>query len=239
MRFRRVIKGLVALGLVIFLVTICVEAAFPTKNTSASSVAPSTAPSVAVPIPQVIPSAPPTPANSAIPTANSGGQQAAVSAAATAQVLLASVKFLPAQQITSVVQAIVAPDTSQAVSQAIASDSGPFATALGFASIDAANKQSSLVVQVLQYMVDQFDGTHAVVRLFTVTSWVTTDSQLFRVPTINVVSLQLINGKWLYVSSKDPSANKVPVPVTGATYDQTVASFRPYLKGFANYAQGS
>jgi hypothetical protein len=183
---------------------------------------------------------PPVSAPTAVP--NSSSKQAAIAVAAGDVNVLASAIFLPQPQANGIVQAYVASGSRQVIVDQIATAGPKVADTLGYVSLRTANQNAQYQVSTLEYRVDKFDGQTAIIRLFTVTSFVTADNMQYQAPSINIVTLKLVNDSWLYVSSEAPPVSDMP-DVTGLTSSDAIAAFHAFdkqpLKGFVNYVSAS
>jgi len=185
----------------------------------------------AQPLPSTTPN-PPVPSKTVNPPISS----AVVRAAAQATNNLSVAQFLPASQMKQVVRKLVLP-SRQAVAEKAYAETGPLlARQLGYAGTNDVLVRANYFVNILKYKVDRVSRGTAIIRLYTLTHFVSSLEKEYWVPSITIVQLRRQDGKWLYVRSYDPPANQMPLPRQNQSLQATEAAFQPYLKEFKSYA---
>jgi len=223
-------------GVALFAIAIFVIGQNMHKQTSAGTL---TLPAVtrSTPTPQPAPAPPvlPPAAKTAAP-ARKPHVSDAVTAAALAMSNLSQAQFLPAEQIRQVVSATVVPAERPTLEQQYAAAGKVFATNyLGYASVNDARLRASYSVTTQKYRVAFFGKSEATIWLYTVSHWITIRNLEYYTPSLTVVQMRWINGRWMYAGAHNPPASMQPSPEANLQYEQTVQRFKPYLKGFKPY----
>lgn len=234
---RNFAKVLVLLGAAIVAVIIVARymgnsdlASKPPAVTSPASTPAATTPA------QPLPETTPVQTNPSIKPAHRPASSEAVRAAALATNNLSVAQFLPASQMKQVVRKLVLPSQRSGIERAYAQTGPLLAKQLGYPGTNDVLVRANYFVNTLKYKVDRVEGSNATVRLYTLTHFVSSLEKEYWVPSITIVQLRLVGGKWLYVRSYDPPASQMPLPRQNLSLQETEAEFQPYLKEFKTYA---
>ena len=168
------------------------------------------------------------------PPGNDGkpeGQRAALTAV-TAVGLLSTASFLREDQARQFIDELVAPESQALVADSI-QETGPIlADYMGYNSADEAALLSKFAERAVMYRVAEVNSQQAKIWLLVETSWVQADGQNFRMPSVNLVTLQRVDNEWRYVSMEASPVGSQPEAQTGLSWDQTMVQYAPYLEGF-------
>lgn len=199
----------------------------PTPTLPETSVPPSTMASTPVQTPTASPTGTVT-----------GSQQVVLSYAVTAEYQLTAATFLSSSQIQQTVNKLAVPGIRTELASQLEQFGAKFALGLGYSSAAEAATSAGYSAQVLMYRFEKFTGGHATIALYMVTQWKTMDGSQYQAPSITLIQMQSSGNTWLYAGTSEPPAGQQPTPKTGLSFDQTVARFQPYLRGY-QYVQTS
>jgi hypothetical protein len=159
-------------------------------------------------------------------------------------------QFLPNAELRLSVNEMAVPEVRQKLISGY-KRTGPF-----MAEVWGWNRISEVLpfytTQTEQYRIEKATDSKAVVSLFTIHGWrerinvVNEETGASAVvvvqrygPGIDIVKLRKVDGKWLFVSAKEPDPGEEPAfsqDETDLEYDEVVARNEPYLeKGFKPY----
>jgi hypothetical protein len=234
---RTLAKVLVLLGTAI--VAVIIVARYMGNNDLAPQTpavtGPASTPAATTPIQPIVPTTT-TPSNPSQKPTNSPAVKDAVQAAALATNNLSVAQFLPVSQMKQVVRKLVLPSRLAETEKAYAETGPLLARQLGYAGTNDVLVRANYFVNTLKYKIDRINRSTAVIRLYTLTHFVSSLQKEYWVPGITIIQLRHQSGKWLFVRSYDPPASQMPLPRQNLSLQETEAAFQPYLKEFKTYA---
>lgn len=166
------------------------------------------------------------------PALHSKSAQRAAQAAVTCVGILSTAGFLPREQMVGYVSELADPSITAVLPEAIERGTTALAESMGYASTAEAANNANYYAKPQLYRVQTIDAQTALVSLFVVNHYVAADGKEYLMPNVTDVTLKRSGKDWLYVSSVAAPQQRQPEPAAGLTYDETIARFTPYLKGF-------
>lgn len=250
---RKSLKIIAVIGAVITFVVIAAHLTLRGGNTTTPAQAPV---QPVVPQTQPVPGSPSAgnshPARKA--TSEKYSVKDAVVAAALASSQLSEAVMLPKQQMSKVVESIVIPSKQQRVEGKYLTAARAMARGLGYTNLSDAQLNANYYVVTQKYWVQSFGNKQATVWLYNITHVVvppdqqtvqnyavthpgqTPQGQEYYVPSITIIRMKWLNGRWVWTGTQDPPADNVPPQKGHPTFQQAVDAYLPYLRSFRNYA---
>ena len=175
-------------------------------------------------------------------------------AAATANSRLSEAVLLPEQQMRQIVRSTVVPNKQQAVAESYLSAADGLARGLGYQTRSDAQEGANYYVITQKYLVRNFGKGRAEIWLYDITHAVTPPDQTvvqsyaithpgqtppgqeYYVPSITIVQMKWLDGRWLWNGTKDPPPDMVPSASGHPTFQKAVEAYLPYTRSFKLYA---
>lgn len=160
---------------------------------------------------------------------------AAVTAADYAQERLCQGQFYPEYQLKPLVGLLVVPRQQGEILRDFPKAAEIQAYALGYPNVEEANLRTKCSTETWMYRVESFKNNKASVSLFMNTALIDGLNRLYQAPSLTVMHMEKVDGKWLYASSNPAPDRPTFEPGVHHSTAELLEIYAPYLEGFKNY----